>query len=94
MQQYSEVEEAFAVPGQLLTRGEHFHDEAIRLWRLEGERASLATIQALLILAYECETLVYRMPANLQRLICLAQINFSRQGQTELDLPASHSYLE
>lgn len=52
-QLYSEKIEAFSSPYDLLTRGEHFHDEAIRLWELDDQRPSIASTQALLILAYE-----------------------------------------
>jgi hypothetical protein len=48
---YSEIHEAFAAPGNLLTRGDHFHNEAVRLWELEEGRRSITNMQALLILA-------------------------------------------
>lgn len=36
-----------------VTRGQHFHDEAIRLWRLEGYRPSITNMQALCVLSLE-----------------------------------------
>lgn len=36
-----------------ITRGEHFHDEAMRLWALENHDPTLANIQGLCILALE-----------------------------------------
>lgn len=36
-----------------ITRGMHFHDEAMRLWALEGDHPTLASLQALCILAFE-----------------------------------------
>ncbi|EME45355.1 hypothetical protein DOTSEDRAFT_71176 [Dothistroma septosporum NZE10] len=51
--QHSEIDEAFFTPGELLTRGEHFHREALRLWALEEGLASLTNIQALLLLSIE-----------------------------------------
>ncbi|USW46740.1 hypothetical protein Slin15195_G000590 [Septoria linicola] len=50
---YSEHKEAFTQPGDLLTRGEQYHEEALRLWKLEDGRASITNLQALGILAAE-----------------------------------------
>jgi hypothetical protein len=36
-----------------ITRGQQFHDEAMRLWALEDNRASITNLQALCILALE-----------------------------------------
>lgn len=52
-QLFSEVDGAFVKKGQLLTRGEHYHHEAIRLWTLEDGQRSVVNLQALLILAIE-----------------------------------------
>lgn len=49
----SSIDEAFHTPGQLLTRGEHFHDEAMRLWALEEGKISISNMQALLVIAVE-----------------------------------------
>ncbi|KAI5369184.1 hypothetical protein Slin14017_G000630 [Septoria linicola] len=50
---YSEHKEPFTQPGDLLTRGEQYHEEALRLWKLEDGRASITNLQALGILAAE-----------------------------------------
>lgn len=34
-----------------ITRGQHFYDEALRLWLLEEGRSSLANLQALVLMA-------------------------------------------
>ncbi|KAF2169515.1 hypothetical protein M409DRAFT_52055 [Zasmidium cellare ATCC 36951] len=48
----SEHEVAFSGEGRdRITRGRHFHDEALRLWALEEYRPSLTNIQALCILS-------------------------------------------
>jgi hypothetical protein len=47
----SEHNAAFLRPDDLVSRGEHFHDEALRLWLLEDGRASMPNIQALVISA-------------------------------------------
>jgi hypothetical protein len=52
-QYYSDYEEVFTVPGDMLTRGDQFFDEARRLFEAgedEGDSASLPTIQGLMIL--------------------------------------------
>lgn len=49
-QLYSEQEGAFFQPDDYMTRGQHFHDEAFRLWHLEEGRASIRNVQALCIL--------------------------------------------
>lgn len=36
-----------------ITRGVHFHDEAMRLWTLERDNPTLANLQALCILTFE-----------------------------------------
>lgn len=48
---YTEIDEAFETPGNYLTRGHHYQQEAIRLWALESGRASVVNIQALLVIA-------------------------------------------
>ncbi|KAH3266072.1 hypothetical protein KXW55_006281, partial [Aspergillus fumigatus] len=53
---YSDYEEVFTVPGDLLTRGDQFFDEARRLFEAgedEGDSPSLPTIQGLMILFIE-----------------------------------------
>jgi hypothetical protein len=45
----SEHSAAFLRPDDLMSRGEHFHNEALRLWLLEGGKASVTNIQALVI---------------------------------------------
>ncbi|KAL1583673.1 hypothetical protein WHR41_07791 [Cladosporium halotolerans] len=39
----------FNRPDDLISRGQHFHDEALRLWHLEKGKASVTNIQALVI---------------------------------------------
>lgn len=51
---WSEHEGAFFQPDDYITRGQHFHDEAFRLWQLEEGRASLTNLQALAILYPGC----------------------------------------
>ena len=36
-----------------ITRGQHFHDEAVRLWMLEEGRPKLTNMQALCVLSLE-----------------------------------------
>lgn len=45
----SEHGATFNRPGDLISRGQHFHDEALRLWLLEGGKVSVTSIQALVI---------------------------------------------
>lgn len=52
-QQHSEIDEAFYSPGDLLTRGEHFHREALRLLTLEKDTVSITAVQARLLLSFE-----------------------------------------
>jgi hypothetical protein len=42
---------AFLRPDDLMSRGEHFHKEALRLWILERGKASVTNIQALIIMS-------------------------------------------
>lgn len=53
VQQFSEIDEAFHTSGNLLTRGEKFHREALRLLSFEDSMPCIATVQALLILQFE-----------------------------------------
>lgn len=55
MQFYSEREEVFVTTGEYMTRGQHFHDESLRLLVGLEARTHLTTIQGRLILAYEYE---------------------------------------
>ncbi|EME44927.1 hypothetical protein DOTSEDRAFT_70844 [Dothistroma septosporum NZE10] len=48
--QYSELDVAFTEPGNLATRGERFHREAVRLWNIEEGKGSITNMQALNIL--------------------------------------------
>lgn len=45
----SEHGAVFNRPDDLISRGQHFHDEALRLWHLEEGKASVTNIQALVI---------------------------------------------
>ena len=49
----SEHEAAFGEPGNYITRGLQFHEEALRLWLLEEGRPSLTNVQALVVLSME-----------------------------------------
>ncbi|EME43056.1 hypothetical protein DOTSEDRAFT_80583 [Dothistroma septosporum NZE10] len=51
---FSSHEEVFVQPGQYITRGEHFHKEALKLWALEEGRASLVNLSAVLVLICDC----------------------------------------
>nr|POF26146.1 nitrogen assimilation transcription factor nit-4 [Quercus suber] len=53
-QMYSEAEAAFAAPGDLLSRGQCYHDEAMRLWIEEEARPSLTNVQGLMLLSVRC----------------------------------------
>lgn len=54
----SEHDVAFVGDGRdRITRGQNFHDEALRLWVLEESRPILTNIQALCILSLEWVTL-------------------------------------
>ena len=48
---YSDFPEAFAIPDDETSRGEHFYAEAERLWNAEEGRASLANIQAVALMS-------------------------------------------
>ncbi|KAK5163405.1 uncharacterized protein LTR77_010778 [Saxophila tyrrhenica] len=45
-----ECDEVFLEPGDMLTRGDHFYREALRLWHEEQGGVSLSTMQGLLVL--------------------------------------------
>ncbi|KAK0313441.1 hypothetical protein LTR01_001697 [Friedmanniomyces endolithicus] len=49
----SDDPDAFVESGELSTRGQHFHDEALHLWLQQDGRASIVNLQALTILAEE-----------------------------------------
>lgn len=49
----SEIDEAFVQPGDLLTRGEHFHNEAVRLLNSETAFTSLPNMCGMLVLCLE-----------------------------------------
>lgn len=53
---FSDIPEAFVVPGEFVTRGQNFHEEAMRLWRIEerkGLAPSVVGLQSFMILASE-----------------------------------------
>ncbi|KAF2767472.1 hypothetical protein EJ03DRAFT_149372 [Teratosphaeria nubilosa] len=50
---YAEYDEAFVQPDEYVTRGQHFHEEALRLWVLENGQANVVNLQALLILTLD-----------------------------------------
>ncbi|KAH9828416.1 GAL4-like Zn(II)2Cys6 (or C6 zinc) binuclear cluster DNA-binding domain [Teratosphaeria destructans] len=50
---YAEYDAAFVQPDEYVTRGQHFHEEALRLWVLENGQANVANLQALLILTLD-----------------------------------------
>ncbi|PPJ52813.1 hypothetical protein CBER1_11582 [Cercospora berteroae] len=50
---FSEHDEAFTYDHDHLTRGEHYHEEALRLWELEKGRVCITNAQALSILSGE-----------------------------------------
>ena len=52
-QMHCEYVEAFEEFGNYITRGLHFHEEALRLWLMEIGKPSLTNLQALAILAME-----------------------------------------
>lgn len=49
----SEHSATFLRPDDLMSRGEHFHKEAYRLWILERGKASVTNLQALIIMSME-----------------------------------------
>lgn len=49
---YSDFPDVFAVPSEVASRGRHFLMEAERLWRAEEGQASLANIQAVVLMSY------------------------------------------
>ncbi|GIJ98675.1 hypothetical protein Aspvir_000793 [Aspergillus viridinutans] len=49
---YSDFPDVFAVPSEVASRGRHFFMEAERLWRAEEGQASLANIQAVVLMSY------------------------------------------
>ena len=51
MKLFSEIDEAFAIADQPLSRGAHFQKDAVRIWTSQTNEASVANVQALLILA-------------------------------------------
>ena len=61
---FSDDAEAHARPGDILSRGEQFHFEAIRLWNLQEGRASLVNLQAILIIQIEFVCNTCRMRAT------------------------------
>lgn len=53
-QLHSELDEVFCHPGRLLTRGQHFHDEAARLWKLQTKRDTVADLCTASIMLMSC----------------------------------------
>ncbi|KAF2724541.1 hypothetical protein K431DRAFT_300855 [Polychaeton citri CBS 116435] len=51
--QYSEIDDAFSKREEYVNRGDHFHEEALRLWDLEHGRVSIASVQALTVLVLD-----------------------------------------
>jgi hypothetical protein len=51
-QLYSDFPDVFAVPSEVASRGRHFFTEAEALWRAEEGQASLANIQAVVLMSY------------------------------------------
>ncbi|KAF4215306.1 hypothetical protein CNMCM6805_005459 [Aspergillus fumigatiaffinis] len=49
---YSDFPDVFAVPSEVASRGRHFLMEAERLWRAEEGQATLANIQAVVLMSY------------------------------------------
>lgn len=54
LQLNSEIEEAFRFPGQLLTRGLHYHDEAVKLWKAQSRYGTIADVSTALIMLMSC----------------------------------------
>ncbi|KAH1610268.1 hypothetical protein KXV55_006288 [Aspergillus fumigatus] len=61
---YSDFPDVFAVPSEVASRGRHFLMEAERLWRAEEGQASLANIQAVVLMSYvQVSMELQRVPA-------------------------------
>ncbi|THW69905.1 hypothetical protein D6D25_00779 [Aureobasidium pullulans] len=82
---YSEQEGAFFQPDDYMTRGQHFHDEAFRLWHLEEGRASIRNVQALCILFTNC---VIRGKDKLGVSTCAVLTQLSRDVPNTLQRPS------
>ncbi|KAB8233349.1 putative C6 transcription factor [Aspergillus alliaceus] len=63
---YSDFPEAFAIPGDVASKGANFFYEAERLWKAEEGRPSLANIQALALLSHVQVSMESRKPVNLR----------------------------
>ena len=50
---FTEIEEAFTAPNNLLTRGLHFHLEATKLWHVEGGSSTVANVQTGIIMSLQ-----------------------------------------
>lgn len=63
---YSGFPEAFAVPGEMSSRGQHFYAEAEKLWKAGKGKATLPNVQGVIMMV-----LVYATHAIDNRFICL-----------------------
>lgn len=91
---FSEIDEAFAIPGDPITRGEHFHREAMRLWAQEEGQASLKNLQAIMAMTQESS---YRGKdkLGLQLIAAAAQMNreLPMPSLAEAVTPAEKDYV-
>lgn len=71
------------MPGKLLSRGEHFQNEALRLWEAENFQPRIVNVQALAILALAYVAHAFRLQSEwLTPLV--PQFRTSRQGSRQL----------
>ncbi|CAK1356421.1 unnamed protein product [Cercospora beticola] len=91
---FSEHDEAFTYDHDYLTRGEHYHKEALRLWELEKGRVSITNAQALSILSGESswrgqDRLGWSLHQDLARMI--KDLN-SSEIPCDMDAQATRAY--